>query len=266
MDWLQKALDKSKQNDKPDFQFQTSPGLKKSFFLDNNNYSSDFDNPAQQIIPANHIDDRLLLTKQTDKRSIAAFNFLSAKTIQLLKGHNAFSLALTSPTSGSGNTLTAANLAISMSRALHEPVVLVELDLRNPSFSHIFGLDADTKGLSDHLTHSDPVKDLLLNINGTDLTLLPAGPPLDYPTILGSKKIRKFVRDMSSIYQNHIIVYDLPSLLDSEDSLAFLPNIDSSILVVEEGVNTANHVNQCVDILKNHELLGTILNKAKDLG
>lgn len=265
MDWLQKALDKSKQSDNPSFQFQTSSELKKSFFLDKSHYSSEFDNPAKQVTPPNQVDDRLLLTKQTDNRSIAVYNFLSAKTIQLLKGLNVYSLALTSPTSGSGNTLTAANLAISISRTLHEPVVLVELDLRKPSFYRVFGLDTDEKGLGDHLTQNDSLEDLLININGTDLTLLPAGSPIDYPNILGSKKMRQFVLNINTIYQNHFIIYDLPSLLDSEDSLAFLPNIDSSILVVEEAVNTANQVNQCIDILKNHEFLGTILNKARDV-
>ena len=266
MDWLQKALDKSKQNDKPSFQFQTSPALKKSFFLDEASYSSKSDNPARQIIPANPIDERLLLTKQIDRQSIAAYNFLSAKTLQMLKGRDVFSLAVTSPTSGSGSTLTAANLAISMTRALHETVVLVELDLRKPSFIKYFGLDTEEKGLGHHLTETTSLSELLININGTDLTLLPAGVAIDHPNILGSQKMRRVVEDVSSMFQNHIVIYDLPALLDTEDSLAFLPNIDASLLVIEEGISTPSQVNQCIDILKNHGFLGTVLNKVKDGG
>ena len=265
MDWLQKALEKSKQNDPASFHFQTSPILKKSFFLDDTNYPTEFDNPARKITPPNPVDERLLLKKQLNQNAVAIYNFLAAKTMQMLKGRNVYSLAVTSPTSGAGTTLTAANLAISMSRALHKTVVLVELDLRKPSFYHYFGLDSELEGLAHHLTSASPLKDLLININGTYLTLLPAGTSIDSTNILGSQKMRQFVHEMSTLYQNHIIVYDLPSLLDSEDSLAFLPNIDASLLVLEEGVNTSTQVTQCIDILKNHGLLGTILNKARDV-
>lgn len=265
MDWLQKALDKSKQHNTESFGFQTSPALRKSFFLDDTTYPVTIDNPARKVSPPNPVNERVLFKKQLDRQTVAAYNFLSAKTIQRLKGLNVFSLAVTSPTSGTGSTLTAANLAISISRALHQPVILVELDLRKPSFYHFFGLDDKDQGLSDHLTSGKPLKDLLINISGTDLTLLPAGTPIDYTNILGSPKMRKFINEISSIYKNHIIIYDLPALLDSEDSLAFLPNIDTSLLVLEEGMNTATQVNQCVDILNNHGLLGTILNKARDI-
>lgn len=263
MDWLQKALDKSKLNDQQDFQFQTSANLKNAFNLDNNDLTVDFNNPARQTVPASPFDDRLLLTKQFDKSSIAAYNFLSAKTLQLMKGHNVTTLAVTSATTGSGTTLTAANLAISMSRALHETVVLVELDLHKPVFHQYFGLDDNQKGLSEYLFDNESLKNLIIQIQNTDLTLLTAGQALKQANLLGSKKIRHASLELKSIYQNQIIIYDLPALLDSEDALAFLPNIQSTILVVEEGVNSTAQVNQCIEILKNHELLGTVLNKAK---
>lgn len=265
MDWLQKALDKSKQSDTTGFQFHTSPGLNKSYFQDNTTYTSDISNPAKEITPPNPGDERSLLTKKLDRQSVAAYNFLSAKTIQMLKGMNANSLAVTSPTSGSGNTLTAANLAISITRALHETVVLVELDLHKPTFYRYFGLDKSDKGLSDHLTDNISLQDLLIKLNNTDLTLLPAGTPIEeHPNILGSPQMRQFVSNISSLFHNRLIIFDLPSLLDTEDALAFLPNVDASILVLEEGINTSEQTKKCIDLLKNHGLLGTILNKAKD--
>ncbi|HFD10937.1 MAG TPA: hypothetical protein ENJ32_00475 [Crenotrichaceae bacterium] len=268
MDWLQKALDKSKQNEKTSFQFQTSSDLKKSFqpTTTSNTVGKDtVDFHTKQITPPNQFDERLLLANQRDRNSVAAYNFLSAKIIQLLKRQDDYSLAITSPTSGVGNTLTAANLAISISRALHETVVLIELNLRAPSFYRLFGLNSNEQGLCDHLTNNQSLNDLFINIRGTEITLLPAGTAIDDVNILGSKKIRQLVRTLSSSFHNHIIVYDLPSLLDSEDSLAFLPNIDASLLVLEEGVSTPTQVTQCTDILKNHGFLGTILNKAVDI-
>jgi Mrp family chromosome partitioning ATPase len=197
---------------------------------------------------------------------VAAYNFLSAKTLSLLKGLNTNTLAITSPKSGAGTTLTAANLAISISRSLHDTVVLVELDLRKPVFYRYFGLEEGKKGLSDHITNDAQLKDILVKISGTDLVLLTAGTALDnHPNILASPPIRQFVRDISTLYSNHLIIFDLPALLDTDDALPFLQNVGASLLVVEEGINTSEHINQCTDILKNHGLLGTVLNKSKSI-
>ena len=266
MDWLQKALDKSKENDTADFQFKTSSSMKDVFSPENKTNHPENHIPITEITPQNPIDEKILLTKQIDPYSVAAYNFLSAKTLSMLKGLKSNTLAVTSPKSGAGNTITAANLAISISRSLHDLVILVELDLRKPIFYRYFGLNESDKGLSDHLTDTTELKDILFKITGTDLALLPAGTALDkHVNMLGSPQMRQFVRDISSIYSEHLIIFDLPALLDTDDALAFLQNVGASLLVLEEGINTAEHVNQCADILKNHGLLGTILNKSKNI-
>lgn len=266
MDWLQKALEKSKQSEATDFQFKTSSMMKESFSAEDMSNQSGMNNPAIEITPPNPLDERLLLTKQSNTHSIAAYNILAAKTLSMLRGLGAHTLAITSPKSGTGNTLTAANLAISIARSLHDTVVLVELDVRKPVFYHYFGLNDTDKGLSDHLTDDAELADILIKISGTDLTLLPAGTALDkHPNILGSPLLRQFVRNISSLYSDHLIIFDVPALLDTDDAFAFIPNVNASLLVLEEGINTAEQVNQCTDILKNHGLLGTILNKAKDV-
>lgn len=266
MDWLQKALDKSKENETADFQFKTSASMKDVFSPDDRSNQPETHIPTTEITPQNPLDEKLLLTKQLDPHSVAAYNFLSAKTLSMLKGLGSNTLAVTSPKSGAGNTITAANLAISISRSLHDTVVLVELDVRKPIFYRYFGLNESDKGLSDHLTDTAELKDIVLKIAETDLAILPAGTALDqHANILGSPQMRQFVRNISSLYSDHLIIFDLPALLDTVDALAFLPNIGASLLVLEEGINTSEHVSQCTDILKNHGLLGTILNKSKNI-
>jgi Mrp family chromosome partitioning ATPase len=267
MDWLQKALDKSKNSESADFQFQSSSALKDDHTtIDDSAKTLIISHPATTIIPPNSFDQRLALAKQLDKQSAAIYNFLAAKTTQLLKSLKASSLAVTSPTSGAGSTLTAANLAISMARTSHQTVVLVELNMQKPAFYRYFGLDDQQKGLNEHVNDAIPLNKLLVNISGTNLTLLTAGIPVDQSQHnLGSQKIREFVHNLGSIYNNSLIIFDLPALLDTEDALAFLANVDASLLVLEDGLSTANQINQCTDILKNHGYLGSILNKVKDV-
>lgn len=266
MDWLQKALDKSKENETADFQFKTSTAMNETFSSDNHSHHTETQRLLIERTSTHPLHDRLLLTQQPDANSVAAYNFLSAKTLSLLKGLSTNTLAITSAKSGAGTTLTAANLAISISRSLHDTVVLVELDMRKPILYRYFGLEEGEKGLSDHLVDDAQLKDILFNISGTDLVLLNAGTALDmHPNILASPQIRQFVRDISTLYRDHLIIFDLPALLDTDDALPFLQNVGASLLVVEEGINTAEQINQCTDILKNHGLLGTVLNKSKNI-
>ncbi|MEE9424017.1 MAG: CpsD/CapB family tyrosine-protein kinase [Methylococcales bacterium] len=266
MDWLQKALDKSKESDTANFEFKTSSSMKNTYSSENTSGQAETRIAVREITPPNPLNEKLILTKQSDTHSVTAYNFLSAKTLSMMKGKNSNTLAITSPTSRAGTTLTAANLATSISRSLHDTVVLVELDLRKPVFYHYFGLENREKGLSDHLIDNAELKDTLIKMSGTDLVLLTAGTTLEqHPNILASPQIRQFVRDISALYSDHLIIFDLPALLDTDDALPFLQNVGASLLVVEEGINTSEHINQCTDILKNHGLLGAVLNKSKSI-
>jgi Mrp family chromosome partitioning ATPase len=70
------------------------------------------------------------------------------------------------------------------------------------------------------------------------------------------------VKDIRDRYTSRIIIFDLPPLLHIDDALTFLPQVQSSLLVVEDGVNTPGEIKQCLHLLENSNLLGTVYNKA----
>ncbi len=68
-----------------------------------------------------------------------------------------------------------------------------------------------------------------------------------------------------SRYHSRIIIYDLPPLLHVDDAMVFLPNVDSSLLVIENGKSTVSEVQNCMRLLDGTNLIGTVLNKADEL-
>jgi Mrp family chromosome partitioning ATPase len=72
------------------------------------------------------------------------------------------------------------------------------------------------------------------------------------------------IDDITNRYTSRIIVFDLPPLLHIDDALIFLPKVQSSLLVVEDGVSTPAEVRESMRYLDSANLLGTVYNKARE--
>jgi capsular exopolysaccharide synthesis family protein len=193
-----------------------------------------------------------------------AYNLLRTQVLQRFKENNWNVLAVTSPGSGAGKTLTAINLAISIAREVDYTVLLVDANLRHPWMLEHFGLERH-KGLSDYLLHDTPIAELLVKPSRLEhLVLLPGGEPLSNSAeMLNSPKMAQLVADMKSRYQSRIIIFDLPPVLTSADALAFSPYVDAALLVVEDGVTEKQDLERAIELLSATNIVGTVLNKAE---
>ncbi len=63
-------------------------------------------------------------------------------------------------------------------------------------------------------------------------------------------------------YPERIVVFDLPPVLAVDDALAFSPLVESMLLVVEDGVTQAHELQSALEILKDANVIGTVLNKS----
>jgi len=193
-----------------------------------------------------------------------AYNLLRTQILQRFKENHWNVLAVTSPGSGAGKTLTAINLAISIAREVDYTVLLVDANLRHPWMLEHFGLEQH-KGLSDYLLHDTPITELLVRPSRVErLVLLPGGEPLaNSAEMLNSPKMAQLVADMKSRYHSRIIIFDLPPVLTSADALAFSPYVDAALLVIEEGITEKQDLERAVELLSSTNIVGTVLNKAE---
>jgi capsular exopolysaccharide synthesis family protein len=193
-----------------------------------------------------------------------SYHLLRTQILRRFKENNWNVLAVTSPGEGGGTTLTAINLAISMAREITYSVLLVDANLRQPMMLKHFG-QPDRRGLSDYLIDDIPVEDLLIQPdNYDDLVILPGGQPLESSAeMLNSPKMEQLVVDMKSGDDNRIIIFDLPPMLSTSEALAFSPQVDAALLVIEDGVTKIPDIERTVEMLGRTNIVGTVLNKTR---
>jgi non-specific protein-tyrosine kinase len=188
---------------------------------------------------------------------------LRTKVMNKMEQIGGNSLLVTSANPQEGKTLTAINLAVSISHKVDHTVLLVDANLRTPSIHHYFGLDID-KGLSDYLLLQADLPDLLLNPGIDKLVILPAGKPLpNSADLLGAPRMESLVREMKARYSNRFIIFDSPSLLYSADPLVCSRFTDAILMVVESEKSSTKDLEQVCELLKDRVLIGSVLNKAK---
>ena len=192
-----------------------------------------------------------------------AYKVLRTQVLQRLHEHGWNSLAVTSPGLNEGKTLTAINLAISLSMEVNYTVLLVDADLRHPSVHSYFGIEAEF-GLSDYLTADKSLSELLIHPDEIPgFVILPGGKPLaNSAEMLNSPKMARLVEELKSRYSSRIILFDLPSLLGAADTLAFTPYVDAALLVIEDGKSQAEDVKRAIGLLQGTSVIGTVLNKS----
>lgn len=197
---------------------------------------------------------------------VDAYKILSIQVLQRLRQNKWNSLAVVSPGSGEGRTLTAVNLAISLSHEVDQTVLLVDADLRNPGVHKAFGLGPHA-GLSDHLVADVPLEELLVNPAQPRLVLLPGGRPLVHSAeMLGSTRMAALVRELKSRYPSRIVLFDLPPILSAADVLAFAPHVDAAALVVAEARTAREDIARTVELLGELPVVGVVLNRSRGAG
>lgn len=195
-----------------------------------------------------------------------AYKILRTQVEQRLAARGWNSLAISSPGAGSGKTTTAINLSLALAQELHRTVLLVDLDFRNPSVHKVFQFDVK-HGLIDYLLDGVPLSDILINPGIDRLVILPAGQNAvpNSSELLSSPDMIRLVDELKSRYPSRIIVFDLPPLLWSDDMLAFAPYVDTTLLVVSEGLTTKEELKRVMEVMGENNVLGTVLNRSSEV-
>lgn len=205
---------------------------------------------------------RVIAGAHDDQRA-ETYRKLRTRILQTMDRNGWTTLALTSPLEDAGKTLTAVNLAISLSQEVNHTVMLVDLDLQSPSVHSTLGIRVEW-GLVDVVEGRAELQQALFNPSMPRMVVLP-GKPLGRPSseLLSSPAMKALLRDITTRYASRLIVFDLPPLLRNDDAMLFAPYVDATVLVVEDGVNTPDEVERSQQMMQHANLIGTVLNKAR---
>ena len=172
-------------------------------------------------------------------------------------------ILITSPSEGNGKTTIALNLALSISQA-EQDVILVDADLRRPSVHKYFKM-ASTAGLSDVISNKADIKSVIRTWKTNDsLKVITAGSRLPNLTeISSSKRISAILSDLK---ENHaIVIVDAPPLIIA-DSYNLASRADGVIIILEPGQTTEDQAKAIKEQLDraHAKVLGFVFNKVSE--
>jgi len=205
-----------------------------------------------------------VVAHHTRSKEADIFRILRTKILNVMSQSGFKTLGITSPNYGEGKTTVALNLAVSIALDLKQTVLLIDLDLRKPNVAAYLGIEASL-GITDYFTDDIPISQCLLRPSFERMTILPAGHATDNSSeVLGSPKIADLAHELKTRYADRLIIFDLPPALAQDDPIAFLPNVDAVLLVVDDGVTTRDEIKQSLHVLAGTNVIGTVLNNSAE--
>jgi capsular exopolysaccharide synthesis family protein len=187
---------------------------------------------------------------------------LRTKVLRRLVANQVQVLAVTSTSQGEGKSLTALNLALSISQDPNFDVILVDADLRSPSLHKILGIEPKT-GLCEYLAGSANLEDILVSLEESGIGLIPNTHPVENSAeSLTGSRMSELMDSLGGLSSSVIVIVDMPPLI-VDDVLAFAPFIDAMLLVFRAGVTSRADVAAAKEITTDLPVLGCVLNGAE---
>lgn len=199
------------------------------------------------------IDDRLVA--MTSPASAMSEEYRSIRTSILARHDNERHLVhtITSATPQEGKTITCLNLGMSFAELRNRKTIIVECDLRLPTFGKLLNCDTDRKGLIDYLRGDAKVSEIIQQVEGSQLHIIAAGGMVSDEAVqmLSSQRMTNLIQGLRAKY-DHVII-DTPPVLQLADA-GILGSQSEEVLVVarmrrtprplvEQAINTLTSYN-----------------------
>jgi protein-tyrosine kinase len=204
---------------------------------------------------------RIVAYDGTDLNS-RPFDMLRTEVLRSMDLMDWKTVAVTSPTPDCGKTLTAINLALSMSRQHDRQVLLADLDFRKPRVAACSGLNCK-EGALGVIEHKVDLRSAIVRarVGDSRLGLLPTGPAPNSSDLVSSPAMRDFLEETKQLSQSQTIIFDLPPLLAGHDAISILPYVDCVLLVAAVGTTRVSELQEANKYLADSSIVRVVLNK-----
>jgi capsular exopolysaccharide synthesis family protein len=185
------------------------------------------------------------------------YRHLAARLHHASQRSNAKILMVSSAMPGEGKTLTATNIALTLSESYKRRVIVIDADLRRPSMHEIFGLP-NTCGVNDGLLGLAPAPAFEV---APRLTVIPAGRP--NPDPLGGLTSPRFETLVQAVARDYDwVVIDTPPVGLLTDANLIVRLADVVVMVVAAGKVAYRELQRAADALGRDRIIGVVLNRA----
>ena len=194
------------------------------------------------------------------------FDMMRTKVLRALQANGWSSVGITSPTAACGKTTIAINLAFSLAHQADLRTVLVDLDLRRPGVARELELPG-SHSVGRLLQGEATIAETFLRY-GDNLAIGANSEPTRHSgDLLMSPGTAQAVAGLKAAFAPHVLIYDLPPMLMSDDAMAFLPHLDAVLLIAGAEKSRLDEVDKCEqELAEKTNLLGVVLNMCRYMG
>ncbi len=181
---------------------------------------------------------------------------------QLHRTANLRVIAVSSPGTGDGKTVTAINLAGALAQGPETRVLLIDADLRRPALSRLLTLGA-TEGVDLVGAILDPrltLEQIVQPRPPFNLSVICAGqtPPSPYE-VLKSPRLGELIQEARDLYD--FVVIDTPPLSPVQDCRVIGQSVDGFLLVVAAHRTPRRLLEESLASLDHSKILGIVFNQ-----
>jgi len=194
------------------------------------------------------------------------YDMLRTQVLQEMDKKNWQFLAITSPTAECGKTVTACNLAMSISRLPERSVLLVDLDLRKPKVADYLGLSS-TGGILSVLEGRATLQSAIVqaSLGPNSMLVLPGSVASSGSSEwMASQTMSTLLQAIKRDFRSRIVIFDLPPVLLGDDVISILPRMDAALLVAGVGNTSVSDIRECQKHLQRTPVVRTVVNKVTD--
>jgi len=173
-------------------------------------------------------------------------------------------IMVTSALPSEGKTFTSMNLAMALAAERDLRVLLIDGDVIHPSIGPLFE-PADTRGLTDLLNgNCNNVEEVMHTCsNLPNLSVVFAGPRDERaPELMSSHKMMDICLEISTRYNNRIIIFDTPPVLASSETANLAMHVHQTIMVVSAGQANRSQLQTALENLSTCQNISLVFNKA----
>jgi capsular exopolysaccharide synthesis family protein len=209
-------------------------------------------------------DGRLPLLTPQDTRHVYAESFRNIRSSLRFVGGDAKKknrvILVTSPTPGDGKSTTTANLALTLSFATDEKVLLIDGDLRRGGLHRLLGLEGEP-GLAEVLGGQAEWRKVIQPTQYKNLSFMSSGEPAGHPgELFFNAYCEVLLQELRGEYET--VVIDTAPVLAVDDTPSLAPKADGTLILYRAGRTSCRLMRNSLEALysRNAKVLGIIFN------
>jgi Mrp family chromosome partitioning ATPase len=189
------------------------------------------------------------------------FDILRTKLLLEMRRNNWTRIAITSATPGCGKSTIACNLIAGLGRQPEIRGIFFDMDFRRPSVAKKFGV-SPSASFEDVLKDTVSFEEQALRLGDNTIISMTTAAVRDPGQLVNRSRTAELLDEIQSTYSPDIMLFDLPPVLVSEETRAFLKLMDAVVIVAGAESTTASQLDEVErEVAQYTNVAGIVLNK-----